>query len=79
MKPLNLITLLVVIAGGLNWGLVALASFDFVAAIFGPDSTGTNLVYGLVGLAALWQLIPFVRAFLVGEARAEADVKTVPH
>ena len=48
------------IVGGLNWGLVALAEFDLVAALVGLDFGETNaasrLVYGLVGLAAVYQI-----------------------
>jgi uncharacterized protein len=72
MKALNLVTLLLVIVGGLNWGLVAVADFDLVAAVFGPDSAGAKIVYGLVGLSALWQLVPFFRAINTGEVNAEA-------
>ena len=47
-----------VIVGALNWGLVAIAEFDLVAAIFGLDFGETNavtrIVYGLVGLSGLW-------------------------
>lgn len=47
-----------VIVGALNWGLVALAKFDLVAAIFGLDFGETNaltrIIYGLVGLSAVW-------------------------
>ena len=73
MKALNLITLILVIVGGLNWGLVAVADFDLVAAIFGPDSAGARIVYALVGLSALWQLVPFFRALGEGEVHAEAN------
>ena len=37
MKPLNLITLILLIVGGLNWGLVGLFNFDLVAALFGDE------------------------------------------
>jgi uncharacterized membrane protein YuzA (DUF378 family) len=44
--------------GAINWGLVALAEFDLVAAIFGLEfgetNAATRVVYGLVGLAGLW-------------------------
>jgi uncharacterized protein len=47
---------LLVVVGGVNWGLVGLARFDLVAAITGNRFGGTNaasrLVYGLVGAAA---------------------------
>ena len=47
------IALILLIVGGLNWGLVGLFNFDLVAAIFGV-SIITNIVYTLVGVAALW-------------------------
>ena len=44
--------------GAINWGLVALAEFDLVAAVFGLDFGETNaitrIVYGLVGVSGLW-------------------------
>jgi uncharacterized membrane protein YuzA (DUF378 family) len=61
MKVLNLVTLLLVIIGGLNWGLVGAFGFDLVAAIFGPMSAISRIVYVLVGLSALWQLVPLTR------------------
>jgi hypothetical protein len=58
MSVLNKITLLLLIVGGLNWGLVGLFGFDLVAALFGEMSMLSRLVYSLVGLSAFWQLIP---------------------
>jgi len=63
MKPLNLITLIFVIVGGLNWGLVGLFNFDLVATLFGDGSILARLVYILVGLSALWQLVPLFAVF----------------
>ncbi len=58
MKKLDLLAAVLVIVGGLNWGLVAIARFDLVAAVFGLDFGETNavtrLVYGLVGLSAVY-------------------------
>jgi len=50
------IALVLVIVGGLNWGLVGLFGFDLVAAIFGEMSTISRAVYSLVGLAALYMI-----------------------
>jgi uncharacterized membrane protein YuzA (DUF378 family) len=72
MKILNLFTLLLVIVGGVNWGLVGAANFDLVATLFGEGSALSRLVYVLVGLSALYQLAPFFKAISVGEVRAEA-------
>lgn len=71
MKALNLATLILVIVGGLNWGLVGLFDFNLVAALFGAGSALSRIVYILVGLSALWQLIPLVLAFGSGEVMAE--------
>jgi uncharacterized membrane protein YuzA (DUF378 family) len=72
MKALNLITLVLIIVGGLNWGLVGVADFDLVAAIFGQGSALSRLVYALVGLSALYQIVPLLKAFELDEPRAEA-------
>lgn len=47
------IALVLAVVGALNWGLVGLLDFDLVAALFGPMSSMTRLVYSLVGLAGL--------------------------
>ncbi len=58
MKKLDLLAGLLVIVGGLNWGLVAIAEFDLVAALvgleFGETNAASRIVYGLVGLSALY-------------------------
>jgi uncharacterized membrane protein YuzA (DUF378 family) len=56
MKILSLITLVLVVVGGLNWGLVGLFDFNLVGAIFGAGSALSRLVYILVGASALWQI-----------------------
>lgn len=61
MKALNTIALLLVVIGGLNWGLVGIAKFDLVATIFGDGTIGQagtvgSIVYILVGLAAIWAI-----------------------
>ena len=58
MKKLDIVALALVVIGALNWGLVALAEFDLVAAIFGMEFGETNaisrIVYALVGLSGVW-------------------------
>jgi uncharacterized protein len=60
MKKLDMLAAVLVIVGGINWGLVAIAEFDLVAALVGLDFGETNVlsrtVYGLVGLAAVYQI-----------------------
>lgn len=72
MKALNLITLVLVIIGGINWGLVGVADFNLVAAIFGDQTLLARIVYALVGLSALWQIMPLIAAGRTDEVSAEA-------
>ncbi|PZN93497.1 MAG: DUF378 domain-containing protein [Hyphomicrobiales bacterium] len=74
MKFINVLTLLLVIIGGLNWGLVGAFDFDLVAAIFGPGSMLTRLVYILVGLSALYQLVPLSRSMATNEVGADGHI-----
>ncbi len=53
MKAIKVLALILVIVGGLNWGLVGLFDFDLVAAIFGSMSLLARIVYVLVGLGAV--------------------------
>lgn len=60
MKQLDILAAILLVVGGLNWGLVAFANVDLVAAITGAGAFGNKnvlgvIVYGLVGLAALYQ------------------------
>jgi uncharacterized membrane protein YuzA (DUF378 family) len=60
MKKLDIAAAALVVIGGLNWGLVAVAKFDLVAWIvglsFGQTNAASRVVYGLVGLAAIYQI-----------------------
>ena len=72
MNAVNLITLILIVIGGINWLLVGLFQFDLVASLFGGEGTSlARIVYTLVGISALWQLIPLSRAFSTGEVHAE--------
>jgi uncharacterized membrane protein YuzA (DUF378 family) len=74
MKALNLITLLLIIIGGINWLLVGAFQFDLVATLFGgQQATLSRIVYILVGLSAIYQLVPFSRALSAGEVTAERN------
>jgi len=54
LKALDWLALILVIVGGLNWGLVGLFNFNLVAAIFGEMAALSRIIYILVGLAAIW-------------------------
>ena len=63
MKKLDALALALAIVGALNWGLVALAEFDLVAKIagleFGQTNGFTRVIYGLVGLSAVYLAVRF--------------------
>jgi uncharacterized membrane protein YuzA (DUF378 family) len=61
MRIINVVTLVLLIVGGLNWGLVGLFDFDLVATLFGEMSALSRIVYTLVGVSALWQIVPLLR------------------
>lgn len=49
------VSLLLVILGAINWGLIALFQFDLVAYLFGGQAAVVSrIIYGIVGLAGLW-------------------------
>ena len=58
MRSLDLLATLLVVVGGINWGLVAIAKFDLVAFVTGQSFGEVNLlsgiVYALVAISALW-------------------------
>jgi uncharacterized protein len=56
LKVLDIVSLVLVIVGGLNWGLVGILNFDLVATIFGDMSIVSRVVYVLVALSAIYLL-----------------------
>lgn len=63
MKKIDVLAAILVVVGAINWGLVAIAHFDLVAMLFGMRfgqvSALTAVIYGLVGLAGLYQGVGF--------------------
>lgn len=55
MKTMDIIAAVLLVIGGLNWGLVGFFQFDLVAVIFGPATALTRIVYSLVGMCAIYQ------------------------
>ena len=57
MKRLDVIAAVLLVVGGLNWGTIAVGGPDLVATLFGAGSGLSRVVYGLVGLSAVWQAL----------------------
>ncbi|MBN2488531.1 MAG: DUF378 domain-containing protein [Methanosarcinaceae archaeon] len=55
-SPLDWLALILVIVGGLNWGLVGLFGLDLVELIFGSIEILQRIIYILVGLAAVYMI-----------------------
>lgn len=69
MKVVNVIALILIIIGGLNWGLVGFFDYNLVDAIFGDESAASRVVYAVVGVAALYKLIVAVSVRAAGAGK----------
>lgn len=56
MKVIDTITLVLIIIGAINWGLVGIFNFNLVDAIFGAMSIISRIIYILVGISGLWAI-----------------------
>ena len=58
----NLIAYIILLIGGLNWGLVGIFNWNLVGAIMGgPLAVGAVIIYILVFISAIWLIIsPFI-------------------
>ena len=57
MKTLDVIAAVLLVIGGLNWGVVGITGSDIVGTLFGVLSPMSRAVYLHVGLAALYQAL----------------------
>ena len=78
MKQIDVVAAVLVVVGALNWGLVAVARFDLVAALFGMQfgevSAASALVYGAGGSGrAVSGSVVEARAEPLGAARSDRD------
>lgn len=71
MRTLTIISLVLIIIGAINWGLIGFFGFNLVAAIFGPMSVISRIIYALVGLAGLYGIAMLVK---LSESREDVCV-----
>lgn len=57
MKLIDIIAAILLVIGGINWGLVGAFEFDLVAKLLGVMTMPAKVVYILVGLAAVYQAL----------------------
>ena len=68
MKALNLITMLLIIIGGIDLGLLGLFGWDLLTLVFGFSPILLRIVYIIIGLSALWQIMPLTKTMQAGIA-----------
>lgn len=69
---MDILALILMIVGALNWGLIGLFQFDLVAAIFGGmTSTLSRIVYTIVGVAGIWGITMLFRRAVRDHADAD--------
>jgi len=61
MKPLDIVVIVFLIVGGLNWGLVGIANFDLVEFLTGSLTWLARVIYSLVGVSALYSIFSFIK------------------
>lgn len=70
MDSISWLALILIIIGGLNWGLVGFFNYNLVAGIFGVGSTLAAIIYDLVGLSAIW----ITYKALVSDGSSESEI-----
>ncbi|SDA89097.1 DUF378 domain-containing protein [Mesorhizobium qingshengii] len=73
MRIMNLVTLALIILGGLNWLSMGVTGYDIIGTALG-GATLARMAYLIIGLAAIWQLMPGFQSLTVGEVDAEGHV-----
>jgi uncharacterized protein len=61
MNALDKLAIVLLVIGGFNWGLVGWLKYNLVDSIFGVDSTGSRIIYAIVGVASLYMIYVIVR------------------
>ncbi len=71
MRVANIVALVLILIGGLNWGLVGFFDFNLVDALFGEGSALSRIVYALVGIAAVYKIAVAAAVRSTGTAPAK--------
>ena len=58
----DLIAVILLVIGGLNWGLIGLFSWDVIASVFGEMTNLTRVIYALIGLSAVYRIALWAKA-----------------
>ncbi|MFD1983902.1 DUF378 domain-containing protein [Mesorhizobium newzealandense] len=77
MRIMNLATLALIILGGLNFLSMGVTGYDVIGTALGGAMLA-RLAYLVIGLAAIWQLMPGFQSLTVGEVDAERHIHHHP-
>jgi uncharacterized membrane protein YuzA (DUF378 family) len=69
LNAIDWLAMVLVIIGGLNWGLVGAFKYNLVDTIFGEMSALSRIIYTLVGLAAVYLIYTAVKLGRVPRAQ----------
>jgi uncharacterized protein len=61
MKTFELVAMILLLIGGINWGLVGAFNYNVITTLLGDGSTMTRAVYAIVGLCALYEAFQFMK------------------
>ncbi len=71
MSTVDKVSMILLVIGGLNWGLVGFFEYDLVAEIFGAGETLSRIIYALVGVAAVWTVYKMYNLMSTESKKAE--------
>jgi uncharacterized protein len=57
----HIIATLLLVIGGLNWGLIGLFEHDLISSLFGKMSLISRTIYSLVGLSAVYMVVVYIQ------------------
>lgn len=55
------IALVLLLIGGISWGLYGVFGFEIISQVFGVDSSLTRIIYVLIGISALYKIFTWVK------------------
>lgn len=58
---LQTIAMILLLIGGLNWGLIGIFEWNFIATVFGYTSVLTRTIYALAGIAAVYRILVWAK------------------
>ncbi len=61
LNALDIVAYILIVVGGINWGLIGFFDYNLVGEIFGFGSGASRVIYGAVGVASLYALYTFYK------------------